>query len=932
MSMLVSKIILFFIIYLVYHLSLYYSIPGGDSGELAAESCNLGIAHPPGYPLFILLYHYIPSLIPITRFYLNNNFNDNTYNIVIDWEPTIAWKMNHLSCIISALTAVMIASTIQEIIIVQNQINVKNNIQSSSSLLAVCVPSILFAFAPVVWEYAITAEVFALNNFLCSCMIFLTTKIILSFKENNYITKYLLFGAFISGLCFTNQHSSALLLAVAIPWVLYEWILIKKPSEYCHYTWIILSISFIIGSFGYIYMGILATPKRGSWGNMSTIPGIFKHILRQEYGTFQLGALKAADDTETSFMRVILHVYHFCYECYYILPLLIIAGVYYLLYDTQSSSTRKNIITKQKKNQKKKSNCNMNNKEKADSSPTDETSLSSSTTITNSSSSSRPTTTTMNDALEKLASSSLRRCGLFYIAAYLFYTIIWHGMLSNLPLTNPVAYGVHSRFWQQPLILLCILSGSGILYIVNKFKISFYLQSIFTIVVTAIMLMNFNEFDRSQVGGTLHLFAQNTLDTISHGGALIAHTDLTWNPIRYLQHCESKRLDVAHVNFQMMPYPWFKEVQAPLYPTLKFPDTFDGVSTNRNENGNAMLIMKFIRSNADMIMKSTYNYKDGDLIKVLKEKNNIQMKDGAGVYIDMQSIAEVEIENVGQWRGLTLVPWGVNYRVEPGIGVEDANPNSNDKGTFRFKELIRTSHYHRDAIAALRHVESTFTTLNNDTKMKMNHVFYDKFHPGSWEWGAVSLTNDAKYQLALFLLTFSIELQTSGLDSNASLMMMPLLLDRLYTAALLLEETLNNVEITSKFISHHKYVAAGPFGINAEASNRKTQVPITISLKDLMKNTAVAWLRLVGVHGVVVQVEESFKESLKQQISNEKNITIDSSSKIYLIDSNRMKKILKNESSRSIRERAKKAMFKFVQAYPDDNDAATFKANAEKLN
>ena len=45
-----------------------------------------------------------------------------------------------------------------------------------------------------------------------------------------------------------------------------------------------------------------------------------------------------------------------------------------------------------------------------------------------------------------------------------------------------------------------------------------------------------------------------------------------------------------------------------------------------------------------------------------------------------------------------------------------------------------------------------------------------------------------------------------------------------------------------------------------------------------------------------------------------------------------MKKILKNESSRSIRERAKKAMFKFVQAYPDDNDAATFKANAEKLN
>lgn len=28
---------------------------GGDSGELLAESCNLGVAHPPGYPLFVLI-------------------------------------------------------------------------------------------------------------------------------------------------------------------------------------------------------------------------------------------------------------------------------------------------------------------------------------------------------------------------------------------------------------------------------------------------------------------------------------------------------------------------------------------------------------------------------------------------------------------------------------------------------------------------------------------------------------------------------------------------------------------------------------------------------------------------------------------------------------------------------------------------------------
>ena len=90
-----------------------------------------------------LLYHYIPSIIPIIRFHLNPD--DNNYNILIDWEPTVAWKMNHLSCMISALTALTIASIIQEIIKIQNQINNKNNMRSHSSLLPMYVPSILFA-------------------------------------------------------------------------------------------------------------------------------------------------------------------------------------------------------------------------------------------------------------------------------------------------------------------------------------------------------------------------------------------------------------------------------------------------------------------------------------------------------------------------------------------------------------------------------------------------------------------------------------------------------------------------------------------------------------------------------------------------------------------------------------------------------------------
>lgn len=60
--------------------TLYKSIPGGDSGELVAESCKLGVAHPPGYPLFTLL----------------------TYPVTLLGPGAIAWRSNALTAGVTA--------------------------------------------------------------------------------------------------------------------------------------------------------------------------------------------------------------------------------------------------------------------------------------------------------------------------------------------------------------------------------------------------------------------------------------------------------------------------------------------------------------------------------------------------------------------------------------------------------------------------------------------------------------------------------------------------------------------------------------------------------------------------------------------------------------------------------------------------------------
>src|SRR5207253_6333860 len=48
----------------VYAATAYPYVAGGDSGELTVVSATLGVAHPPGYPLFTLLGHLF-SYLPI---------------------------------------------------------------------------------------------------------------------------------------------------------------------------------------------------------------------------------------------------------------------------------------------------------------------------------------------------------------------------------------------------------------------------------------------------------------------------------------------------------------------------------------------------------------------------------------------------------------------------------------------------------------------------------------------------------------------------------------------------------------------------------------------------------------------------------------------------------------------------------------------------
>ena len=156
------------IIFSLYAKSISPSIAGGDSGELVAEGCLLGTAHPPGYPLFTMMVHLAMRLGQRLGFvdYVGEEPVNN-----------VAFKMNVLSCIFTVSAAYLIGEMVQMAIplYLEQQKDIKETPSPffmGGSLLAMG----LFSFSPLIWQYAVTAEVFPMNTYFSALIIYLVMR------------------------------------------------------------------------------------------------------------------------------------------------------------------------------------------------------------------------------------------------------------------------------------------------------------------------------------------------------------------------------------------------------------------------------------------------------------------------------------------------------------------------------------------------------------------------------------------------------------------------------------------------------------------------------------------------------------------------------------------------------------------------------------
>jgi hypothetical protein len=171
----------------VYLRTLYPSVAGGDAGELITAAHHLEVVHPPGYPLFTLLAH------------------------AFTWIPfgSIAWRVNLFSAVCDAAAAALLFSL---------------GYRLCRSYAAASAGALCFAFAPLIWAYATSAEVFALNNLFAVGLLYGTLATLEAPTGARFAGL-----AFLFGLALTNHQT---ILFVGLP--LLVGVLVYKREQLLH--------------------------------------------------------------------------------------------------------------------------------------------------------------------------------------------------------------------------------------------------------------------------------------------------------------------------------------------------------------------------------------------------------------------------------------------------------------------------------------------------------------------------------------------------------------------------------------------------------------------------------------------------------------------------------------------------------------------------
>jgi hypothetical protein len=247
-------------LFFLYCLTIPEFLPDADGPEFTVIGIAGGIAHPPGYPLYCLILRAI--------------------NLLILKRDTAFAAFGYLSAFLTGVASLIVLDMLSKV--------------GVSALSRCATVGIVFtSFA--IWHIANNIEPFSLNLLLCSAVLWCTGSLIFGEKifsfsrQKTVITLGLIFGL---GVC--NHHTQAIL----VPMTFFALIKTAEGGRLRARDAAFFTSGFAFGllPISYFFFTNLDAPM--VWGlyewREEPLSRLLKHLLRVEYGTFQLVASQNA--------------------------------------------------------------------------------------------------------------------------------------------------------------------------------------------------------------------------------------------------------------------------------------------------------------------------------------------------------------------------------------------------------------------------------------------------------------------------------------------------------------------------------------------------------------------------------------------------------------------------------------------------------------
>jgi hypothetical protein len=276
----------FLVALVVYTWTLAPAVTLTDSGELIVAAYGLGVAHPPGFPVWVILAH-LASLVPV---------------------GSVAVRINFSSAVFAALACAMLTLVLAELLVTvscfaaprrrNKAARQSSNIRSSNGGgLLIFAPALgaglLMAFSRTLWAYATITEVYTLNALLVLLVFFLLVRwrrlIIETRTDSNAPVAthdtWIYTAAFVFGVAMGVHHVTVALTLPAIAVVVYRTEGLKFFASRRLLYAALISTTALILVYSYLPWAASRSPAM-NWGNPRSLQEIWWHITGRQYRVF----------------------------------------------------------------------------------------------------------------------------------------------------------------------------------------------------------------------------------------------------------------------------------------------------------------------------------------------------------------------------------------------------------------------------------------------------------------------------------------------------------------------------------------------------------------------------------------------------------------------------------------------------------------------